>query len=87
MYPDFRVQLEMCERLNMTDTAVHSGLITRDQLMTDLGITDTRKIQKMIEMGDLPKPSFGGKGDVVVGWHKDVISHFYLERLERQQGQ
>lgn len=68
----------------MTEHEVHSGLITRDQLMTDLGVTDTRKIQKMIEMGDLPKPSFGGKRDEVVGWHKDVLSRFYLERLERQ---
>ncbi len=69
-----------------TDTPTHSGLITRDQVMADLGVTDVRKIAKMIEMGDLPKPSFGGKRDEVVGWHTTVLEKFYLERYERQRG-
>ena len=68
------------------NTPTHSGLVTRDQVMADLNIRDVRKIQKMIETGDLPKPSFGGKGDEVVGWHATVLEKFFLERLERQQG-
>lgn len=69
----------------MTDNPIHSGLITRDQVMEDLNVTDVRKIHKMVEMGDLPNPSFGGKGDEVVGWHAKVLEKFFLERLERQQ--
>lgn len=69
----------------MKKTKTHSGLILRSQLMADLGIHDRRKIAKMIADGDLPKLSFGGKRDEIVGWHATVLERFYLERYERQQ--
>ncbi len=73
------------QELDIKDNPTHSGLILRSQLMADLNIKDLRKIAKMIAMGDLPKLSFGGPRDEVVGWHKDVLSRFYLERYQRQQ--
>ncbi len=73
----------------MKDTELHCDMIRDNQLMAQLEIGDLRTLNKMIEVGDLPKPSFGGRsaeGPKVRGWHKDVLRRFYMERYEIQQG-